>query len=270
MRSRTSPQDLVACFRDTWAFANSPAISGLTEAAAKRSRVYREGFTSEKSGTADPAARVRIVEQSSFEAARELCPAGRTAVLNFANPVEPGGGVLRGATAQEESLCRCSNLYPCLLTEAAQADYYEYHRALGGHVFTDRLIYTRDVLVFKDEEELPQMLPESERFRVDIITCAAPYSQSVRVDPERLARIFRSRIRNILEAAVDNDAAVLILGAFGCGAFGNDPVLVAEAFRDVLRDGGYERRIQQIVFAVKRSRSGVSRNLLAFRACCES
>lgn len=89
---------------------------------------------------------VEVVADTTFSAARKYLRNGnkqkRVAVLNFANPHYAGGGVEHGAMAQEECLCRSSNLYPCLFASCAQAEYYQFHRNRADHLFTDRVVYT--------------------------------------------------------------------------------------------------------------------------------
>ena len=96
-------------------------------------------------------------------------------MLNFANPHYPGGGVHNGAMAQEECLCRSSNLYPCISNKNVFNDYYLYHKDMNHYFFSDRLIYTKSVTVFKDDSDVSQIMPKSEWFNIDVITCAAPY-----------------------------------------------------------------------------------------------
>lgn len=102
------------------------------------------------------------------------------------------------------------------------------------------MIYTKDITVFKDDNDIPQILPERMWFTVDVITCAAPYiAKRKYTNSTALLLLFKSRIRNIFEAARDNKADVIILGAFGCGAFKNPPLIVAEAFRQVICEQDY-------------------------------
>lgn len=119
--------------------------------------------------------RSTVVESTTFATAKRYIGNGKVAVLNFANPENPGGGVQNGAMAQEECLCRSSILYPCLIDDNVFTEYYQYHKELKNTFFSDRLIYTKDVTVFKDDNTIPQMMPEDEWFNVDVITCAAPY-----------------------------------------------------------------------------------------------
>lgn len=84
-----------------------------------------------------------------------------------------------GAMVQEECLCRSSNLYVCPTAPQVQTDYYLYNRLLHGNFYSDRLIYTKDVTVFKGDEEIPVLMPKEQWFGVDVITCAAPNLSSV-------------------------------------------------------------------------------------------
>ena len=257
--------DLITCFHDTLAISNGAELLADTEAAIQSNRVYHEGFRTGARPTAADG-EITLIEKSTFAAARDLVSYGRTAVLNFANPVEPGGGVTRGAMAQEECLCRSSNLYPCLTAENVQKEYYSYHEAQGGNWFSDRLIYTKGITVFKDDQTIPQMRDKADWFKVDVITSAAPYLRGVRdPDPVKVKRVFKDRIQNILEAAVDNGVMVLVLGAFGCGAFGNPPEIVAQTFRETIDEGNYIHKISQIVFAFKKPIEGHSKNYPLFQ-----
>ena len=229
-----SREERIACFQDTLERCGADPLQELTRLAREQSRVYPENYRSARLfKVREPE--ISVVEGTSFAVARENRKHGKTAVLNFANPHYPGGGVFQGAKAQEESLCRSSNLYPCLEDGRVFEDFYRYQQKQTDYDFSDRLIYTPGVTVFKDDAAVPALLPEDQWFAVDVITCAAPYLAKRRyVNPTVLRERFASRIRNILEAAIDNEIEVLILGAFGCGAFKNPPEVVARAFRQVL------------------------------------
>ena len=248
-------ESLVACFNDTIERSQTGELKEFTERAISSNFLYRENFSSPDCGRqnyADSAAeKILVVPDSTFAAARKNLQYGKTAVLNFANPQYPGGGASKGAVAQEECLCRCSNLYLCLSAPNIFEDYYFYHKKYTNHLFSDRLIYTKDVVVFKDESEVPALLPRDEWFFVDVITCAAPYIAKINIDNALLKSLFKSRIKNIFEAAIDNKVEVIILGAFGCGAFKNPPEVVAEAFHEVIDENGYADNFKKIVFAIK-------------------
>lgn len=189
----------------------------------------------------------------------------RVAVLNFANPHNPGGGVVNGAMAQEECLCRSSNLYAALTTNKAIENYYNYNRNLEGLTFSDRIIYSKGVTVFKNDEYFPKQLPQAQWFQVDVITCAAPFNKNQIINESELMKILIKRIHTIFSAAYYHGAQVLVLGAFGCGAFGNPPEIVAKAFHEVWR--GYKKDFIKIVFAIKSSTSSAKLcpNIIAFK-----
>ncbi|WP_026658857.1 TIGR02452 family protein [Butyrivibrio sp. AC2005] len=186
----------------------------------------------------------------------------RVAVHNFASATNPGGGVTKGSTAQEECLCRCSALYEMLNTKKMWDGFYNPHRAASDPVHNDDIIYTPGVVVFKTDTAAPVTMPESEWYEVDVITCAAPnlrdnpsnpYNQNdgmrkVKISDKELLEIHEKRLRRILDVAAYNDDEVVVLGAFGCGAFQNKPDVVARAAANVI--GDYLNAFRIIEFAV--------------------
>lgn len=202
---------------------------------------------------------------STDAGAQEKAP--RTAVLNFANAYHPGGGVTNGAMAQEECLCRSSNLYSALTLPYLLRNYYKWNSRNTGDMGTDAVIWSPGVTVFKTDDPVPVEMKREDWFQVDVLTCAAPYYDKNKkhpVTPEKLRDVFYHRIRNILEVAIANDTDILVLGAFGCGAFNNPPELVADVFRELLIDKGYYRFFRKIAFAIKKNNSA-NTNLEAFR-----
>jgi len=206
---------------------------------------------------AEPA-KVVVTKNRSFEAARPYAKQGlKVAVLNFASSTNPGGGVTRGASAQEECLCRVSTLYTCLNDASMWDVFYTPHRKAKNALHNDDIIYTKDVVVIKDDD----MQPLDKPFTVDVVTCAAPtlreeasnrYNPSdgdhVEITPEALLALHEKRGRQILAAAAANGAEVLVLGAFGCGAFKNDPAVVAQAYANILPE--YLRYFRTIEFGI--------------------
>lgn len=171
-------------------------------------------------------------------------------VLNLANPFTPGGGVRQGARAQEEDLCRKSSLLLSLESENAKA-YYEYNRRLNNWKSSDAIILSPDVEIIKDENG--DLLEES--IIVSVMSCAAPiYSRRTEEPtPESYAALLRSRIKAMLKCAAICGYESLVLGAFGCGAFGNDAKLVSDLFHEAIgqfqqeHEGSY---FETISFAV--------------------
>lgn len=261
--SRT--QSLIESFQDTMGLLFAKPLCRATEKALESSRVYMEEFVSGRK-PGKKQADILVEESTTFVAAKRYLKSGKVAVLNFANPLIPGGGVKKGALAQEECLCRSSNLFPCLDANKVFADYYEYHKSLHSHFNSDRLIYTKGVTVFKDDATVPEMMPKKAWFKVDVITCAAPYlAKCKHVNGAVLLELFKSRIHNIFEAACDNKVDVLVLGAFGCGAFKNPPKVVAQAFFEVIEEYQYRYKFKKIIFAIKPSKKEDCPNLQAFR-----
>lgn len=260
-------EELIASFQDTMNLAWNGELMLQTQAAVENTRIYPENFRASGLYTLRTT-KYSVEETTSFAAAESLAGMHRVAVLNFANPHYPGGGVTRGAMAQEECLCRSSNLYACLSARQIQEDYYTYNREHTDYFFSDRLVYSRDVTVFKSDDPLPKLRPRERWFRVDVITCAAPFlAQRKHTNRAALKETFIDRIRNILEAAIDNGAEALVLGAFGCGAFRNPPEVVAAAFRSVLQEQRYRAAFSRVIFAIRRSVGDleICPNLVAFQ-----
>ena len=161
---------------------------------------------------------------------------GRVAILNFADALEPGGLVLYGANTQEECICRCSNLYECLIQEHCKQDYYNYNQSFG-YVYSDRLIYSQGVRIIKDEDYNVLDYP----CYVDVITSPSP-SCGVQ------ASVFLKRMNLFIQTAAFHNVDVLILGAWGCGAFGQDASVVGKCFAKVLSRNKY---FSKVVFAVR-------------------
>ena len=174
-------------------------------------------------------------------------------VLNFADALEPGGLVKRGELTQEESLCRCSNLYEGLILTRCIKEYYEYNQSLGHHIYSNRLIYSPNVLVFKHDSTHTLMYNP---FFVDMITCPSP---SVECDES----ILITRITGILKAAGANGVTNIVLGAWGCGAFGQDAEVMGKCFGIALKKCNY---FKSVCFAIKptSSTSGDFCNLYEF------
>lgn len=181
----------------------------------------------------------------SFEAAKAY-KGKKTAVLNFANNHSIGGAPFV-AGAQEESLCRCSTLLPCL--EAMKEPFYQkhirqYEAKEIGNIGNDDLIYTPDVVVFKTDERTdpiyPKMMEKSEWYKVDVITSAAPEMQRLNYTPKNYEEIITSRVKKILDVAAKEKVEVLILGAWGCGAFKNDSKVVSNAFFTLLKNYNFD------------------------------
>lgn len=190
---------------------------------------------------------VDCVNMDSFSLAVERCREcsyllkgkgeNRILVLNLANPVNPGGGVRRGAKAQEEDLCRRSSLLLSLEGREAWA-YYSYNRNLHTYMGSDGIIITPDVEILKDENG--NLLEDS--VIVSVMTCAAPMVQRglEGMSDEEYREMVYKRITGMLKTAAYLGYKVLVLGAFGCGAFGNDARVVSDLFYKAIKEFDYD------------------------------
>lgn len=183
-----------------------------------------------------------VSNQDSYEAAIRIMNSytwksqkypKKVLVLNFANPVQPGGGVRYGSRAQEEDLCRRSTLLVSLEAPESRG-FYENHRKLSHSMASDAMILSPTVEVFRKKDGTKMAEPAT----VSILTCAAPnigYSKK-KPSEETLAKIFYQRILAMLHVACQYGYRYLVFGAWGCGEFGNDAKLVAEQFAKALQD----------------------------------
>ncbi|HEY2742981.1 MAG TPA: TIGR02452 family protein [Polyangia bacterium] len=193
---------------------------------------------------------VELTAETTAEAGRRLVQregVARVVALNFASAKNPGGGFLSGAKAQEEDLARCSALYPCL---CAQPEYYRANRACGTVLYTDHIIYSPDVPFFRDERL--ELLEDP--FALSIITAPAPNAaaaeqQGLHIDDEIGATLAR-RAKKVLAVAAAHEHRTLVLGAWGCGVFRNDPAAVARTFADALAGDDLRGAFERVVFAV--------------------
>ena len=165
---------------------------------------------------------------------------GKVCVLNFASYKHAGGAFLNGSRAQEECLCHESFLYN-VLNEFNDIYYEKNLEDLNRGLYTNKALYSPDVRFFKGDKNC----------LADVITCAAPnYTTGYRyktVLKEENSKVLKDRIKFILNIASNKNVDTLILGAFGCGVFGQDPYEVAKYFLDELE---YHKDIENIVFAV--------------------
>ncbi len=206
-------------------------------------------------------AKVVVSTKRTYEAASAYKDM-KVAVHNFASASNPGGGVVRGANAQEECLCRCSGLFFNLNTQSMWDGFYGPHRNTHDPIHNDDIIFTPGVTVFKTDTASPKLMSEADWYDVDVITCAAPNlrdnpsnifnhgdgNKKAKVSDRELLAIHEKRLRRILDVAVLEGDEVVILGAFGCGAFANSPDVVALAAKNVIED--YIKAFKVIEFAV--------------------
>jgi len=191
-----------------------------------------------------------VLNETTLQGCARLIAQGyrRVGALNFASARNPGGGFLNGAKAQEESLARSSGLYNSLLKHFA---FYEFHRKLQTTLYSDRMIYSPDCPIIRTDDggwlDKPLL--------VDFITSPAPNAGAVQQnEPENVPQIvptLRERGSKLLALAAHRGCDALVLGAWGCGVFRNDPKEVAAIFHEHLNPKGkYWGYFRKVVFSV--------------------
>lgn len=200
-------------------------ISQEIEAAVKGTILYEDPLPKKDYTPVSPV--IEVTNETTANAAVRLAKAGKQNVvaLNFASARNPGGGFLAGAIAQEEDLCRCSALYNCTKNKPL---FYNKNILCDDTFYTNSVIYSPNVPFFRDEHYLFLEQP----FLLSIISVPAPNISSMKPESWKsaLKGILRERAVKVLQIAEQHGHKNIILGAWGCGAFGNDPVMVAEAF----------------------------------------
>ncbi|MEV0119671.1 TIGR02452 family protein [Streptomyces sp. NPDC050844] len=253
-------EEIVAAGRYVSAGGRDVVIAHAVDAARSGTRMF--GPAAVRVTLPEPSSTVvEVTAESSLEAAHALATREDTpvAVLNFSSARNPGGGYLNGAQAQEEALCRASALYTCV---RSAREFYDHHRAHRDPFYSDRVIHSPAVPVFRDDRG--RLLDEA--YTVGFLTSAAPNAGVVRRQtPERAGQLpdaLLGRAERVLETALACGYRRLVLGAWGCGVFQNDPVDVADAFRVQLDEGGrFHGAFEHIVFGVlDRTRGAVTRS----------
>ena len=191
---------------------------------------------------------IEVVNETTLTGVRRLLSRqeGGVAALNFASAKNPGGGFLNGSQAQEESLARSSALYASLQRAFV---FYERHRAMSSCLYSDAMIFSPGCPIFRDDEG--ELL--SEPMSATFITSAAPNAGAIEnnapLETPLIPQVLRQRAEFVLALAAAHDYENLILGAWGCGVFRNDPRTVADAFAVHLR-GNWSGRFSRVIFSV--------------------
>ena len=229
-KARLHNEDMISRFKDE------------IDHSVKHTKIYDKDFipkTVRSNATHD----IRLVDTDSVNAAFTEAD-GRVCILNFASYKEPGGGFLAGSIAQEECSCHESLLYNVL--NAFQIDYYEYNKQhLNRALYHNRALYSEDIIFEHNGESK----------KCDVLTCAAPNYYAADkygfVSKEVNSKHIRSRIRFLLSIILDKgNVDTAVLGAFGCGVFGQDPTEVATIFKEEIKNIFGDNTSTKFVFAV--------------------
>jgi len=207
---------------------------------------------------------IKVTNETTLNAAKRLKQIEdyeKVACLNFASAKNPGGGFLNGSSAQEESLARSSALYPCI---KQKKEMYDENKKYDSALYLDYMIYSPEVPVFR--EDSGSLLDNP--YKVSMITAPAVNAGVVRSreskeNENKIEKKMKYRIEKILSIALINKNRALVLGAFGCGVFRNNPEDVADYFRKFVKeDERFNSYFDKIVFAVlDRSRKTETYNI---------
>lgn len=195
--------------------------------------------------------RIELHNETTLAGAQRLSQSGYKTImaLNFASAKNPGGGFLKGSQAQEESLARSSALYASL---CRASEHYAFHRQQRSSLYSHRMIVSPNCPVLRCDRGILLTDP----YPISFITSPAPNAGALlqkgqHQEMQELPRVFQERAARVLALACEYQADALILGAWGCGVFQNDPAIVARTFGDLLQPGGmFANRIPMALFSV--------------------
>ncbi|MEZ5427196.1 MAG: TIGR02452 family protein [Pyrinomonadaceae bacterium] len=227
------------------------SIREQTETAVKNSRLFRTEDFPETFDLKKISGKMifEVTDETTLEAAKRICKEDEKAdpfVLNFASAKNPGGGFLGGAQAQEESLARSSALYPCLIEHI---EMYKYNRGRKSCLYSDWMIYSPQVPVFRNDDGSLLQTPYLATFLTSPAVNAGVVRQREPKNVGRIEDVSRERARKFLRRASENGHRILILGAWGCGVFQNDPEMIARIFAELLK-GEFAGCFERVIFAI--------------------
>ncbi len=184
-----------------------------------------------------------ISKETTIQSVLRNAEKGKVIALNFANAMFPGGGYVLGGNAQEESLCRASLLY---YTIKKQKKYYRKNRLHVLPDYTDTMIYSENVPVIRDDHGKLLEKP----MKCSFITSPAVNRTFAKfmMPGRRIDRIMQQRVRRIVMLAASKKPDIIILGAFGCGVFGNRREKVLPVFEEMINR--YVPDDIQVIFAI--------------------
>ncbi len=192
------------------------------------------GKTPQKGDAPNTQAETLVLNVDSTEAVLQY---PKAALLNFASYRHAGGGFIAGAWAQEEAICHDSTLYNVLCR--FENFYAENEKSLNRSLYTDRAIFSPGIIFRRGGKQA----------ECGVITCAAPNFGAARgrgVSEKENGAALRQRVDFVISIAEEQGCETIILGAWGCGVFGQDPAVMAKLFKERLA----ATTIKLAVFAV--------------------
>lgn len=207
------------------------------ERAVERSVIYGGSGSSPQRKAKTVQTEMILLNDDSTEAVLKY---PNSVLLNFASYRHAGGGFVTGAWAQEEAICHDSTLYNVLC--GFENFYDENEKTLNRSLYTDRAIYSPNIIFERDGKSA----------ECSVITCAAPNFGAARghgVTQTENEKVLARRVDFVISIAEEQGVDTVILGAWGCGVFGQDPAVVARLFKERLEKSSLKRA----VFAIPRN-----------------
>lgn len=183
------------------------------------------------------------VKETTIQAILSRAGRGNITALNFANAMYAGGAYVLGGNAQEESLCRASMLY---YTIRNQKDYYRRNRLHILPDYTDTMIYSENVPIIRND--FGELLEKT--VLCNFITSPAVNRTFAKFifSQKKINNIMYSRIEKIIMLSLEKKTDILILGAFGCGMFGNRRETILPMFEEIINK--YVPDSIEVIFAI--------------------
>jgi len=190
---------------------------------------------------------ILVVNSDSVTALEIVSKLGKSCVLNMASPSRPGGGVENGAKAQEECLFRCSNLFNVISN-------------IFYPLVENQALYTKDAIFFKDVN-----YDYMDEIVSDVITIAAMNLNEIcNYDNSYYIDTTKNKIKLMLSLAINNNVENIVIGAWGCGVFKNNPEIISNLFYNILVTNGYADLFKNVVFAIINDNNSVGDNFDIF------
>jgi uncharacterized protein (TIGR02452 family) len=220
-------------------------LSSSIDYAINCSILYGPGHAEIGSCFSNPSPNISVVNKTTLDAAiniQEDTGETNVCILNFASAKNPGGGFIEGAIAQEESIARSSTLYPTLLKNNKFYEENKKKHTMG--LYLDYAIYSPSIAIFRTNDGDWYDFP----YYVSVVTSPAPNYNAVPAHKQgQVESVIYNRIKQILGIMAFQEHRTIVLGAWGCGAFGNDPEMVAKLFKSALKEMPY---FDNIIFAI--------------------
>ncbi|NGX44180.1 MAG: hypothetical protein K1060chlam3_00345 [Candidatus Anoxychlamydiales bacterium] len=211
------------------------------------------------------AQKVEIIEGDTFDVALTLKNEKKyknVAVLNMANQTSPGGGFLQGSSAQEEALCRRSNLFDSINIHPIGRDKTNFNPYLrekmkGSYQVPEfGAIYSPNILIYRGNQDVDGYAYLKNPEDVDVISSAAyDIAHGSKSKPANYRENTKIKLQMILNTALEKKQECVVLGAYGCGAFGNDPKEVTSIVKEILKERAIYQKEMKIVFAIIKDRN---------------